>query len=79
MLEDAADELDRIGFTDATLEVRHGHPAEVLLDAPGWPRLLVVGRRGGGGFAELTLGSISQVCTALARTSLVVVPDNWAP
>jgi len=78
VLEDAADELDRIGFTGATLEIRHGHAAEVLLDLARGARLLVIGRRGGGGFAELTLGSTSQVCTALARTSMVVVPDNWA-
>lgn len=78
VLEDAADELDVLGFTDATLEIRHGHAAEVLLDLARSARLLVIGRRGGGGFAELTLGSTSQVCTALARTSLVVVPDNWA-
>ncbi len=77
VLEDAADELAKLGFSDATLEVRHGHPAQVLLDVSRSAALLVIGRRGGGGFAELTLGSISQVCTALSRTSLVVVPDNW--
>ncbi len=79
VLEDAADELARLGFTDATLEVRHGHPAQVLLDVSRTAALLVIGRRGRGGFAELTLGSISQVCTALAETSLVVVPDDWQP
>ncbi|WP_405064915.1 universal stress protein [Kribbella sp. NBC_01510] len=77
VLEDAADELAELGFTDATLEVRNGHPAEVLLDVARSAALLVIGRRGRGGFAELSLGSISQVCTALSRTSLVVVPDNW--
>jgi nucleotide-binding universal stress UspA family protein len=77
VLEDADDELARLGFTDATLEVRHGHPAEVLLEVSRSAALLVIGRRGGGGFAELTLGSTSQVCTALAQTSLVVVPDDW--
>lgn len=77
VLEDAADELATIGFTGASLEVRHGHAAEVLLHLARTARLLVIGRRGGGGFAELTLGSISQVCTALARTSTVVVPDHW--
>ena len=79
VLEDAADELAGLGFTDATLEVRHGHPARVLLDVSRSAALLVIGRRGRGGFAELTLGSISQVCTALAQTSLVVVPDDWRP
>lgn len=79
VLDDAADELAGLGFTDATLEVRHGHPAQVLLDVSRSAALLVIGRRGRGGFAELTLGSISQVCTALAQTPLVVVPDDWRP
>jgi nucleotide-binding universal stress UspA family protein len=73
----AADELDRLGCTDASLEVQHGHPAQVLLDVSRTAALLVIGRRGGGGFAELTLGSTSQLCTAVAQTSLVVVPDDW--
>jgi len=32
-----------------------------------------------GGFAELVLGSTSQVCTALAPGTLIVVPDQWNP
>ena len=31
VLEDALQELERIGFTAASLEVRHGHPAKILL------------------------------------------------
>lgn len=79
VLEDAADELARLGFTDATLEIRHGHAAEVLLETSGEALLLVIGRRGAGGFAELVVGSTSQVCAALARAALVVVPDTWKP
>jgi nucleotide-binding universal stress UspA family protein len=79
VLEDAADELARLGFTDATLEIQHGHPAEVLLETSGEALLLVIGRRGAGGFAELIVGSTSQVCAALARAALVVVPDTWKP
>jgi nucleotide-binding universal stress UspA family protein len=79
ILEDAADELARLGSEDAKLEVRHGNPAQVLLEQSRDASLLVVGRRGAGGFAELAVGSTSQVCTALARTSLVVVPDSWNP
>lgn len=76
-LEDAADKLARLHFTDATLEIRHGHPANVLLASSREASLLVVGRRGAGGFAELAVGSTSQFCAALARGSLVVVPDSW--
>jgi nucleotide-binding universal stress UspA family protein len=79
VLEDAADELSRLGCTEVTLEVRTGHPAEVLLQLSYDQPILVVGRRGKGGFAELTMGSTSQVCAALAHAALVVVPDSWQP
>ncbi|TCN31218.1 nucleotide-binding universal stress UspA family protein, partial [Kribbella orskensis] len=62
VLEDAADELERLGFTDATLDLRLGHPAEILLAAATDAALLVTGRRGAGGFDELVVGSVSQVC-----------------
>ncbi|TCC21561.1 universal stress protein [Kribbella sindirgiensis] len=80
VLDDSLQELDRIGFRAGTLEVRHGHPAQVLLDLSEHSQALVVGRRGMGGFAELVLGSTSQVCTALAtHVPLIVVPDVWQP
>ncbi|WP_432893371.1 universal stress protein [Kribbella sp. CA-245084] len=78
VLDDALQELERIGFRDASLELRHGHPAQVLLQLAERSQALVVGRRGMGGFAELVLGSTSQVCTALATdVPLIVVPDTW--
>ncbi|MFF0341441.1 universal stress protein [Kribbella sp. NPDC004875] len=80
VLDDALHELDRLGFRTASLEVRHGHPAQTLLDLAEQSCALVVGRRGMGGFAELVLGSTSQVCTALAtKVPLIVVPDTWDP
>jgi nucleotide-binding universal stress UspA family protein len=80
VLGDALDELKRLGFRDATLEVRRGHPAQVLLELSERSQALVVGRRGMGGFAELVLGSSSQVCTALStKVPLIVVPDTWDP
>jgi nucleotide-binding universal stress UspA family protein len=79
VLEDAADELKRLGCIEATLEIRTGHPAEVLLQLSSDEPVLVVGRRGRGGFAELMMGSTSQVCAALAHAALVVVPDSWQP
>ncbi|MEU4295273.1 universal stress protein [Kribbella sp. NPDC026596] len=80
VLEDALQELERIGFAAASLEVRHGHPAKVLLELSEHAQALVVGRRGMGGFAELVLGSTSQACTALSTTvPLIVVPDSWDP
>jgi nucleotide-binding universal stress UspA family protein len=79
VLEDAAEELARLGFAGARLEIRHGNAAEVLLDLSRHAALLVIGRRGAGGFAELVVGSTSQVCAALATCALVVVPDSWRP
>jgi nucleotide-binding universal stress UspA family protein len=80
VLGDAMDELGRLGFRDASLEVRHGHPAQALLELAEQSIALVVGRRGMGGFAELVLGSTSQACTALAtEVPLIVVPDTWDP
>lgn len=79
-LDGALRELALRRFRDACLDVRHGHPARVLLDLSERSQALVVGRRGMGGFAELVLGSTSQVCTALAtKVPLVVVPDTWDP
>ncbi len=79
VIEEAAAELERLGFTDVTLEVRRGHPPSTLLDLAATASALVIGRRGMGGFAELVLGSTSQVCTALAPGTLIVVPDQWNP
>ncbi|MFI5696405.1 universal stress protein [Kribbella sp. NPDC051586] len=80
VIDDALEELEQLGFQAASLEVRHGHPAQVLLELSHRSQALVVGRRGMGGFAELVLGSTSQVCTALATdVPLIVVPDTWDP
>jgi nucleotide-binding universal stress UspA family protein len=77
VLGDALQELERIGFRAASLEVRRGHPAGELLELAKRCQALVVGRRGMGGFAELVVGSTSQVCTALSTdVPLVVVPDT---
>jgi nucleotide-binding universal stress UspA family protein len=79
VLDDAADELERLDFGDTVLEIGYGNPAQVLLKAAEQAAALVIGRRGVGGFAELMVGSTSQVCAALAPATLVVVPDTWAP
>lgn len=77
--EEAADELFRLGFTAGSVEVRHGDPAMRLVELAAHASALVIGRRGMGGFAELVLGSTSQVCAALAPGTLIVVPDSWQP
>jgi nucleotide-binding universal stress UspA family protein len=81
ILEEAATELARLGRdgVPATFEIRHGHPGRMLLELARPAAMLVVGRLGMEGFAELVLGSTSQLCAALATGPAVVVPDSWQP
>jgi nucleotide-binding universal stress UspA family protein len=53
--------------------IRYGHPAEALIDESGQAGLLVVGRRGRGGFLGMHLGSVSQHCVNAAQCPVVVV------
>ncbi|MGY1708802.1 universal stress protein [Geodermatophilus sp. SYSU D00758] len=55
-------------------DVVEGHPAAALLDAAEGADLLVVGRRGRGGFAGLVLGSVSRHVAAHAPCPVVVHP-----
>jgi nucleotide-binding universal stress UspA family protein len=55
------------------------HPARALLDAAAWARLLVVGRRGRGGFRGMLLGSVSQQCVRHATAPVMVVPPDAGP
>lgn len=55
-----------------TTAVVHSRPAEALVDASDKVDLLVVGRRGRGGFAGLTLGSVSERVVRYARCPVLV-------
>jgi len=57
-------------------QVVQGTPAQVLLDAAADADLLVVGRRGHGGFEDALLGSVSQHCVHHARCPVVVMHDD---
>jgi len=52
----------------------HGFPAQELIKASKDSDLLVVGARGGGGFAVLMLGSISNQVVHHAACPVVVIP-----
>jgi nucleotide-binding universal stress UspA family protein len=53
-----------------------GFAAQALIDASPEADLLVVGSRGGGGFARLMLGSVTNKVVQHAHSPVVVVPDR---
>ena len=61
---------------DITVDVVAGDAAEELIRASHGAELLVVGRRGGGGFARLIQGSVSSKVTHHAACPTVVVPGQ---
>jgi len=70
----AAGQLGESQPASVTVRAVNGFPAQELIEASRDADLLVVGSRGGGGFARLMLGSISQKVVHHAHCPVVVVP-----
>jgi nucleotide-binding universal stress UspA family protein len=72
------DMVERLGDAAASVEIERtvvpGRPASSLLDAAEGADLVVVGRRGLGGFGRLLLGSVSEHVARHAACPVVVVP-----
>lgn len=58
------------------VELRYGNPAKILIEESANARMLVLGRRGGGGFLGLRIGSVAAACAAHARCPVLVVNDD---
>lgn len=69
VLEDEERQMYELVFTAV-----HGHPAESLIERSHDADLLVVGRRGLGGFRALLLGSVSEDVVHHAHCPVVVTP-----
>lgn len=68
--------LDILGRSPACpveVELKQGHPRQVLVDSSTDADLLVVGSRGLGGFVGMLLGSVSEYCASHAKCTVVIV------
>jgi nucleotide-binding universal stress UspA family protein len=61
------------GPASVTVRAVSGVPTQELIAASGDSDLLVVGSRGGGGFAKLVLGSVTSQVVAHAASPVVVI------
>ena len=67
------DDVEPADSQRVRIQVRQGHPSQVLLDAAAGADLIVVGRRGHGSFAEALLGSVSQHCVHHAHCPVLIM------
>jgi nucleotide-binding universal stress UspA family protein len=78
MLSDARAEIrDIVPETSVSTLVLAGDPVDVLLDRASSAGLVVVGKRGLGGFARIIVGSTSIALAGRSPTPVAIVPDGW--
>jgi nucleotide-binding universal stress UspA family protein len=80
MLAGARGELASV-VDEASVDTRAvaGAPVEVLLDQARHARLVVVGKRGLGGFGRVLVGSTSIALAGRSPVPVAIVPDGWDP
>jgi nucleotide-binding universal stress UspA family protein len=71
-----AAELGQSQPPSVTVRAVHGFPVNELIEASRDAELVVLGSRGAGGFARLTLGSVSSQVVQHAHGPVVVVPHE---
>ncbi len=76
MTRKAADRLGGDGPASVQVRVVSGFVVRELVDASQQADLLVVGARGGGGFAHLLMGSVSSQVVDHATCPVVIVPHD---
>jgi nucleotide-binding universal stress UspA family protein len=78
ILADARHQVRQVVDQEAVrTEAVAGSPVEVILHRSGHARMVVVGKRGLGGFARVIVGSTSIAVARRAGMPVVVVPDGW--
>lgn len=70
---------DIVAETSVSVEAVTGEPVAVLLDKAPSAALLVVGKRGVGGFTRLIVGSTSIALAGRSPVPVAIVPDRWDP
>ncbi len=75
-VEEVASKLGASRPESVTVNAVSGFPAQALIDASRGSDLLVVGSRGGGGFAPLLLGSVCNQVVHHAHCPVAVVPSG---